>query len=306
MPSNAPSSPGPPIDARLDGAALRDLLRELPTDLAQSIAAGARPAVRFATQRIDPASAPPGLSRFGGAPDLPAGRAWPTWQPPGGSAKRALAFFAQVRLDGLAGVVDVPLPEEGLLSFFCDFDFQGGITGLYADEHEGSQVVHLDASDCVRRETPAGMVPLPAAVLQPVTVTTIALSEDGDLDDEDYDTFDACEQALEAHVARAVPEGWDLGGRHQLGGHARYIQHPVEEEALQAAAGVYRRQGGFDTERWMAVRHEVPEWRLLLQLDSDDTLDVMWGDVGTVYWVARADRLAAGAWSDVWFNFQCS
>lgn len=292
-----PSAAGQLIDARLDEAALRALLRELPAQVVERVVARARPAVRFATQRVDPAAAPVGVSRFGGAPDLPPDRPWPTRQPRDGGSSRALTFVAQVRLDGPAELVDLPLPETGLLSVFCDLGLDDGAWGLYMIEPGGAQITHLDVDVCTRRDPPAQLAPLPAALLQPIAVMTIG--------QEDIQPYYHCEEALEEHIIGAVPAGWDLAGRHQLGGHAYYIQHPVEEQALQSARGVWTPEGGLDKERWTAVHHELVEWRLLLQIDNDHTLDDSWGDV-TLFWVASRDQIAARAWSQVWFDYQLS
>ena len=47
------------------------------------------------------------------------------------------------------------------------------------------------------------------------------------------------------------------------------------------------------------------EWQLLLQLDTDDNAEMMWGDAGTLYfWIKRAD-LANRNFADCWMIFQC-
>lgn len=49
----------------------------------------------------------------------------------------------------------------------------------------------------------------------------------------------------------------------------------------------------------------MSEWRLLLQLDSDDASDMMWGDSGILYfWIREADA-RAGDFSNVWVILQC-
>lgn len=54
-----------------------------------------------------------------------------------------------------------------------------------------------------------------------------------------------------------------------------------------------------------ALHHELVQWRLLLQIDSDHTLDDSWGDV-TLFWVASREQIAARAWSQMWFDYQLS
>lgn len=304
--------PATPVDARLSPEALAGMMAAVGLGPAagEVLLRGARPAVRFAVRPgpTDPVRSV-GLSRFGGSPDLPDDVEWPVWTPPGGDGSpRPLSFFTQIALAGLAAGTDLPLPDHGLLLFFCDFDNEDdeGILGLYADEHEGSRVLHVPTSGLRRRHGPTGTHTYPESPLLPVLATTVPEADDLALDDDGWEALDALNQEMEQHVRVRVPDGWRVDGRQQLGGHARFIQHPVEQEALQAAAGVYRRDSGFDQVLWAQVKAEAAHWRLLFQLDSDDDLDVMWGDVGTLYWVARFDHLAEAAWDQVWFNFQCS
>ena len=52
--------------------------------------------------------------------------------------------------------------------------------------------------------------------------------------------------------------------------------------------------------------NEARRWELLLQVDTDDELGMMWGDVGVLYWMARPDDLATGDLSKISFTWQCS
>ena len=49
----------------------------------------------------------------------------------------------------------------------------------------------------------------------------------------------------------------------------------------------------------------VTEWQLFLQIDSDDDLDLMWGDVGKLYVVLPTQSLAERNFADAWINVQC-
>jgi uncharacterized protein YwqG len=47
------------------------------------------------------------------------------------------------------------------------------------------------------------------------------------------------------------------------------------------------------------------DWRLLLQLDSDEHMDVMWGAAGMLYFWVREQEAAAGRFENVWVILQC-
>lgn len=228
---------------------------------------------------------------------------------------RPLNFFAQIELDGVGGDLGRAFPTSGSMLFFADFDYSRddfGITGLYDDELLGARVVFVEPGIAVEQAaTPSDLSELPEAIVAAISTTTFR-QPDSDWDDELFEAFDEvmlgltrldAEHAQEGFVAQAVHH--NLGGNHQLGGHARYIQHRVEEEVVQAHRGVYR-HGGFDHDRWQQVRHEVSDWTVLFQFDSDDTLDLMWGDVGTLWWATVTDRAAVRDYSSSRFNFQCS
>lgn len=294
---------------RVNESELRATLAALPAELQDFLWAGRRPCVRFATRPADATVAATGC-RLGGDPLFPAGVDWPTWRGPAGKGTlRPLTAWAQIDLAQIAGHLDLGLPAAGWLLIFADFDHDGlgdGITGLYQDEQLGARVLHVAADQGVTATSgPAGVQSLPATDLLPMlSVTWPDLGSD--LSDDEYDAFDDADQALEQLLRRSAPEGWTVAGRHQLGGYARFIQHPVEQEVVQAAYGVYSRSGGFDRQRWEQVKDEASRWRLLLQIDSDDSLDLMFGDVGTVYWAAPAQDIAAHDFTATRFNFQCS
>ncbi len=47
------------------------------------------------------------------------------------------------------------------------------------------------------------------------------------------------------------------------------------------------------------------EWVMLLQLDSDDQTEMMWGDVGMLYfWIKKSD-LASKNFDNCWMILQC-
>jgi uncharacterized protein YwqG len=55
-----------------------------------------------------------------------------------------------------------------------------------------------------------------------------------------------------------------------------------------------------------AALTEAARWELLLQIDADDSLSMMWGDCGTLYRLARPDDLAAKRPLPDQVTWQCS
>ena len=271
------------------------------------IAANLMPAIRLATWPIDEKKLAVGSSKYGGGADLPKGVPWPSWTDRQGR-RRPMIFFAQIDLAvaAQAAPAALDLPTSGLLSFFADYAVDGvdGIIGLYSYEQEGVVVIHSQAgTDLQRQKSPVKPQPSAALAMVPMWSWSHVLPDDVDLPDAEFNALDALEQTYNQEL-RSVAGQWHVNGLHQLGGHANFIQHPVEEEVVQAVNGCFD-AGGFDRARWEASKDQVKEWRLVLQIDSDSGLDLMWGDAGMLYWAARRADAAAGRWNRPAFNFQC-
>jgi uncharacterized protein YwqG len=58
--------------------------------------------------------------------------------------------------------------------------------------------------------------------------------------------------------------------------------------------------------RARGLEPDARDWRLLLQLDTDDDASMMWGDLGTLYFSVRENEARAGNFENVWMILQCS
>jgi uncharacterized protein YwqG len=59
---------------------------------------------------------------------------------------------------------------------------------------------------------------------------------------------------------------------------------------------------------WLGEDHFAMDgpWRVLMQIDSDNAANMMWGDAGTLYFMAREEWLRRFEWDRVWCVMQCS
>jgi uncharacterized protein YwqG len=122
-----------------------------------------------------------------------------------------------------------------------------------------------------------------------------------DLPDVDEDAlFDALEELREAEYASAP--------KHQMAGFADPVQGAeMELECQLVTNGLYCGDpSGFRDPRAEALKAGASDWRLLLQVDSDDDLGVMWGDLGRIYFWVREQDARRGDFSGVWLILQCS
>lgn len=80
----------------------------------------------------------------------------------------------------------------------------------------------------------------------------------------------------------------------------------MELECQLVSNGIYcGSPSGYEDPRAEALRAGSMRWRLLLQVDSDDDLQVMWGDAGMLYFWVDEEAARAGRFENVWLVLQC-
>jgi Domain of unknown function (DUF1963) len=296
----APVDPGP-------GEGDMDTLQRLAhTHLGDELAARWLALLRPAVHLAAAGAGDPVVSRLGGLPHLPAEVEWPTWAGHG-----PLAFIAEIDLAALASVpvdIGLGLPEEGrLLAFYWDGSIDDGVEVIGPwdpDSFAGTRLVHvLSAREADQpHPAPAGLAAYAEVELSgrpeltepgwEHPVVRRAFGYEG-RDHAEWKQHPVMDDAFMDAVVEARPSG----ARHRIGGWASPVQGPVE---LEAAEMVGLRSGDGITD------DEAVRWDLLLQVDSDDAAGVMWGDVGTLYWLTRDGRRPGDALATTSFTWQCS
>lgn len=243
---------------------------------AHGLLALARPSVRLVA---DPrADVPSQASRLGGDPVLPAGAPWPRRE------GRPLSLIAQVDLGEIHALVPGVLPPDGLLSFFYDAVRQEAWGSDPADR--GSSVVlHSPGEGAVTRQPPPDL----DAVGR---FAAIALRPTLELSFAPWESFDLERLGLGAGELDGYREAHELadGTVHRLLGHPEPVQGDMQVECQRAT-------GGPDG--------EAEQWRLLLQVDSEEGIGMAWGDAGRLYYWIRQSDLADRHWDRSWLVLQC-
>jgi uncharacterized protein YwqG len=241
-----------------------------------------------------------GASKIGGLPHLPASLEWPQWK------GERLAFLAQVALAELPRPAPLAeLPTEGMLYFFYD---PGQSTWGFDPADRGSwRVLYAPAAAGAPREAPAD---LPREAIHPEkrvrfrpidsypgwerlqVPAGLPLDESGPLIDAAY--------AAKSAAYGELPQ-------HQVGGYPSPQQgDEMELECQLASHGVYCGDpSGYDDPRVEGLRAGASQWTLLLQLDSDEDVAMMWGDLGMLYFWIRSADLERRDFSGVWMVLQC-
>ena len=280
--------------------------------LAAQLAQLVRPSVTLTAEpTASEDSLPIGSSKLGGRPDLPVGLPWPTrppyaWEVP--QQHRPLALLAQIALSDIAAVggTDLELPNCGLLSFFYDADDQPW--GIRPEDRAGFNLMWSGDRALQRREPPETLrerfnaVRLSAQARECVPSTdTFAVSEilDGSVDAG----FNG--DKLSNFLYEDKGKEYSNKG-HALGGWPTVIQGQMETECQLVTNGIF--SGGPEGragERAARLRPGAADWRLILQLDSDDDAGWMWGDVGRLYVWMREEDVRARRFDRCWTMLQC-
>ena len=280
----------------MSGVATNEFVEAARTRLPAELADRWIPLLR-AGFRLRPAElGEPVVCRLGGDPRLPEATPWPEWPGHG-----PLTFIAEVDCAALPDAeLHPPLPAEGTLLFFYSdgqLDCRASLVlGMDDESQRGARVLYVGPGlDVAERSAPDGIKPYRRQDLagdavisapsfeHPAAVWTIIEPDAAEIFTSGF-----------ADVVRAL----DHGPGHQIAGHAYPVQGAVEPGLVApAAAGL-----GESADAANAAAHE---WLLLAQFTSDGHSHMMWGDFGILYWLIKADDLAARQFDRARMTWQC-
>lgn len=222
-----------------------------------------------------------GLSRLGGAADLPPGWTYPQFK------GTPLVFIGQLNLSHIQTVgVANDLPASGILYFFYDAIDQG----IYGSNDEGQQAWRTlyydgDLSQLIPVENPLGNTyRLPANLITFTKGLSLHREKIAHLKNSSmrvrYDRFLKDLKRLNGLTGKPC---------HQLLGHPQNVQNDVYEEM-----------------NYFKGHDHKEKYILLLQVDTDEeNLNIMWGDFGTIYFVISEDHLKNREFEETEFCLQC-
>ncbi|MBM7647851.1 uncharacterized protein YwqG [Bacillus ectoiniformans] len=215
-----------------------------------------------------------GRSKFGGTPDLPDSLTYPTYK------NVPLNFIAQLNLTEMAELnyPNNPLPAAGFLYFFYYDNWEEDEDVIYGepDQKEGWRVLFFDGD---------------LSELSPVS--------------KHSNPYPQCEMKFE------VREKLDYFFMEPEEDEEKLIElmdeiYQEEESAHQTLGMPTSVQGEVFEEVSDYVDADEDDMVLLLQVDSDEeNLDVMWGDMGMLYYCISKQDLADRKFERTWFSFQC-
>lgn len=292
--------------------------------IARPIMACLLPAI-FIT-KIDGKIAKHAASKIGGLPDTPHDFIWPRYK------NKPLCFIAQINCEELSEYdIDGILPPSGMLYFFYDVFGQPG--GYEPYDPEGSRVIYTSNLDyLIQAELPSGIDSIiNARDMYPgknqfcikqfqlsfnvcpslPSLESITFLKAISPNDSSKNILDILTQTeIDSYIALLA----DLDNQfrlnftyHQILGHSSNMQGDMQMECETQFNHWKNTESAAQNlqDRDQDIFAHASEWKLLFQIDSDDDLNIMWGDMGLVYFWLRNDSLQERKFEEVCTLHQC-
>jgi uncharacterized protein YwqG len=224
----------------------------------------------------------PWQSKVGGMPYLPKGTSWPV-SPDG----QPLYFLAQINFSEAPALA--PFPEKGILQFYINDD------DLYGMDFDDGEV-----QDTFR------------VLYFPEVSQSIAGLQSGMAISEDYELLPhhpEVSHPLTFEAAEEIAPACDYRFAAQMG--AGFFEQfgDKEWELLDTYNKIAQAQGhkfgGYAYFTQDDPRSPEDPMLLLLQIDSDEQMDLMWGDMGVGHFFIREKDLLARDFSRVLYDWDC-
>jgi len=251
-----------------------------------------RPAIHLTPAPLEPDDLPMGASRLGGPADLPPGTEWPRRE------QRPLALLVQLRLSEASEYdAEGVLPQSGLLWFFYDAVEQPW--GMGPADADAWRVIFSEAEEgLVRVDPPDDLDEWAHFAPHAAQMRTIATFPSWQTLEE-FSTVEFAHDGEAEYYMEwlASITGGEMSERTWLLGWPEEIQGDVHAELV-----FYGSRPG---ESGPPDPGLPTDWRLLLQVDSMQAPQWMWGDAGMLYFMIRTEDLAARRFEEVWLDLQC-
>jgi uncharacterized protein YwqG len=253
-----------------------------------------RNSIHAALASVEDGSLPVGASKLGGKPDLPADQEWPRE-----GNGTPLSFIGQIDF-GAAGKYDTDnlLPKSGLAVFF--YSSSQETWGFDPQDKDKFKVLFFPSKEkLARRALPAELPEngiFKACALSFSSAVSLPSSENKRI-----------RSLLKNEEADFYGDMIEPGVRSKLLGYSDIIQSEMELDCALVTNGIYIGDTkGYKDPRRKELEKETDQWRMLLQVDSEEDAGMMWGDSGRIYFWIKLSDLKDMAFDRTWQILQCS
>lgn len=274
-----------------------------------------RNTVRLYLDLVEEDEIPIGKSKVGGKPDLPDTVEWVTETNEEVAIEKKflfipkktkrlvtkpLSFIAQINLSEVSGLDEENLlPKTSILYFFYSAEQEAW--GFDIKDRNKFKVLYYNGDLASLRR-----IDFPGDLGENGRYTPCRLisRQEISLPSEESDAYQHfSEEEMEDFYEYVQGEETT----NKLLGYADAIQGEMELECELVTNGLYCGDpSGFNDPRAKKLAPNAKDWRLLLQIDSNEECNMMFGDAGRLYfWIKKEDLLHKN-FDKSWFSLQCS
>ncbi|MGE8203798.1 YwqG family protein [Heyndrickxia sp. NPDC080065] len=268
-------------------------------DKKEEILKAAASSIGIKKEKANEEDIPIGSSKFGGLPDLPPNFLFPKYD------NGYLSFLAQLNLqEAKAFDKNNLLPQKGILFFFYDILEQPW--GMGEEDKGCFKVLYYDGDVKELKRTPypeetEDYFPLPSFKIMFKEFLSFPEELEGvELNEEEMENYyEFRDSVMQTSEIINNDEEMIVQPMHYMLGEPFNVQNNVFKEIIY-----YENEEKID---WPSeeLNQKSNDLILLFQMDSDDDLDVMWGDVGILYFCIDKHDLQNKKFDQTKFILQC-
>lgn len=257
---------------------------------------------------------PVGQSKIGGQPDLPVIFSWFTETNTIATKKfwifgketkqtitKSLSFIAQINLSEISHFdSENLLPKKGILYFF--YADRQDAWGFDIKDQNKFKVIYFDGdlTTLKRFNFPED---LENARFKPCSIEAKKEISLPSYYSKLYDDFNFTDDEADIFYDRVHEDG----NLNKILGYSDDIQNEMELECELVTNGLYCGDPSvYNDPRAKELESNAKNWRLLLQIDSNNENGMMWGDCGRLYFWIKKEDLINKQFDKSWFSLQCS
>ena len=238
-----------------------------------------------------------GNSKFGGKPFAESEYfSWPE------SNGQAMAFLAQLDLQEISKVVQFDwLPRSGVLLFFYDvFEMPWG----FDPKDRGKWIVIFQHSANYEIEYPLDFSADAKISESYFSAKRVLVLPDSD--SHEIEALNLTDEEMDVYLDSKDNNPHDMP-LHQVGGFPSPVQgNQMDLESQLASNGLYLGDSkGYQSKEAKELEAGAKDWKLLFQFDSNDDLDIMWGDCGMLYFWVQEKKSKNKEFENTWLILQC-
>ncbi len=234
-----------------------------------------------------------GKSKFGGVPDLPKNVEW--FKEKNG---KSLSFIAQLNLSEIKNLESsISLPKKGIIYFFYSSE-QESWGSDYNDKDKIKVYYSNDLNNLEKKQIPSDFSEFGIYKSCELTFSNSYSLPSGD---NDFVSKELNREEKDIYDLITYPQV-----NHKIFGYSNNIQGAMEQECELVSKGLhYEDYRAFDSQKKEEFERKEKEWKLLLQIDSDNKTEMMWGDSGRLYFWIKQKDLENLDFDKAWFILQC-